>query len=552
MLFRSNNPLNTSTFSSPTGFTVYPSLLDPTTLNFSNFGTLNPGVGPVNVAVTSSDTTVGTITTSPLVFNTGDTSKTSNFKPVGAGSTTVAIAAAANGSGFSTPANYQTFTANVTAPTLSISSPITGVKLQTTANAYLPVAPPSPLTVTVTVADPTVALISSSSTTVGGTTLTFPNISAAGYVPTIYVQGLKVGTTTLTVSAAGFTSASGTVTVKASGFTTYYSQAINTTTFSQPSGVTVYPAMLDPTTLAFYNFGTLSPGVGPVSVSVTSSNTVVGTISTSPLIFNTGDTYQNTTFQPTSAGTSTISLSTPLGFSTPSNYTTQLATVTAPALSISDLVTGVGLEGGTNVYLPVTPPNPVTVTVTSNGTAIAVISKDGTVIGGTTLIFTNVSSAGYLPTIYVQGQSVGSTTLSVSAAGYTSATGNVTVKPSGFVLYYSNNTLSTTTTSSPSNVYVYPAILNPGTRTVYTLGAEVSPGVASSVTPLSVSVTSSSPAVGTITNSPVMFLPGDTQHYVTFTPLTSGTTNLDVVQPTGLPTGFTTPSTGTETVVTVQ
>ena len=114
---------------------------------------------------------------------------------------------------------------------------------------------------------------------------------------------------------------------------------------------------------------------------------------------------QQFTFKPVSAGTATLAISgTPTGFSTPSQYQQITATVTAPTLSINSVNTGLNLENTTNVYLPVAPPNPVTVTVTSSGPDIATISTDGTVVGGSTLTFTNVTSAGYLPAIYVQGR----------------------------------------------------------------------------------------------------------------------------------------------------
>ena len=78
----------------------------------------------------------------------------------------------------------------------------------------------------------------------------------------------------------------------------------------------------------------LSPGVAAVSVPVTSSNTAVGTISTSPVVFHAGDSYQTTNFQPVAAGTSTVAVSTPASYSTPANYTSIVATVTAPTLAL--------------------------------------------------------------------------------------------------------------------------------------------------------------------------------------------------------------------------
>ncbi len=81
-------------------------------------------------------------------------------------------------------------------------------------------------------------------------------------------------------------------------------------------------------------------------------------------------------------------------------------------------------------------------TVTSNNGTIATITKDGSVAGGTSLTFTNVTSTS-VGTIFVQGRGLGATTLTVQAAGYNDGTSNVTVDPSGFILNVSNFTTNT-------------------------------------------------------------------------------------------------------------
>jgi hypothetical protein len=66
-----------------------------------------------------------------------------------------------------------------------------------------------------------------------------------------------------------------------------------------------------------------------VTVPVTSSNTAVGTITTSPLTFTAPNLTVNTEFDPVGVGTSTISVGTPStgGFSTPNNFRQITATV---------------------------------------------------------------------------------------------------------------------------------------------------------------------------------------------------------------------------------
>jgi trimeric autotransporter adhesin len=531
---------STTTFSSPTQLNVSTAVLTPDTLTVSQIGLpINPGHAPINVPVSSSSTSVGTITSSPIVFHPGDTTDTTTFKPVAAGMTNLTLGTP---TGFSTPSQYQQVTATVTAPAISVGNLTIGVRLQTDAYISLPVAPPAATTVTVTSSSGTIAAISKDGTVVGGASLTFPNVTTSG-VGYVYFQGESTGSATLTVSAPGYTSGTSTITVDPSGFAFYGTPNFTTTTFSSATSLMVYPVALAPDTLAVAQFNyQISPGVGPVSVPVTSSNTPVGTISTSPLVFHPGDSSNSTTFQPVAAGTSTISVGTPTGFSTPSNYTQGTATVTAPAISIGNPSTGAKLQTTLGIYLPVAPPNPVTVTVITQGPAIATLSNSNTVVGVTTLTFPNVTS-GYVGTIYVQGQTVGSTTITVSAPGYTNGIGSVTVNPSGFA-FGGNTSFTTTTTSGPQTLTIYPYALTPGTLTIVSYPLEVNPGLGA----ISVPITSSDKTVGTITTSPIVFNAGDSSDTSSFQPLAVGTSTISI----GTPTGFSTPSQYQQITATVQ
>jgi hypothetical protein len=433
-----------------------------------------------------------------------------------------------------------------------VSSVTTGVNLQNQIAINLPVAPLTPVTVTVSVPTPTfyvpdAATISNSQTVAGGTTLTFTNVTST-YVGTIYAQGQSTGSTTLTVAAPGYTSGTGTITVDPSGFI-LNTATITTTTFSAATAVTVYSAILNPGTLTVYNYGyLLNPGVVPVTVPITDSATNVGTLSSNSLVFSAGSTFQTVSFQPVSAGTANITLGTPGGFSTPSVDQQITATVSAPVISVESVLTGANLQYSLPIALPVAPPNPVTVTVTSNGPAIATISSSGTVVGGTTLTFPNVSSSNYynVGTIYVQGQSVGSTTLTVSAPGYTNGNSTVTVDPSGFV-FLSPPDIMTTAASGPSSFYVYTAVLTPGTLTLYNYGYGLNPGIGN----VSVPVVSSNTSVGTITTSPLVFTPGSEYVGSAFQPLGTGTSTISIQTPQ-TPSGFSTPSQDTQGSATVQ
>ena len=82
----------------------------------------------------------------------------------------------------------------------------------------------------------------------------------------------------------------------------------------------------------------------------------------------------------------------------------------------------------------------------------ALLTSNSSQVGSNVLTFTGINSTS-TPTFYVQGQNVGqgqaavNCVLNVTATGYTSANGNITVDPSGFVLQGQNlqNGIITTT-----------------------------------------------------------------------------------------------------------
>ena len=84
--------------------------LDPLTLNPTSAQPLRGGHASVSVDVTSSNTTVGTIVGSPVVFSANQSSKTVQFDPLAVGTTTLTVAPPA---GFSTPINLQQIIATV-------------------------------------------------------------------------------------------------------------------------------------------------------------------------------------------------------------------------------------------------------------------------------------------------------------------------------------------------------------------------------------------------------------------------------------------------------
>lgn len=521
----------TTTFSAATGISIRPAVLNPSSLTVIGYGLLNPGISTVNVSLTSGTPTVGSVVTSPVAFNGGDNLLSTSFQPVAAGTTTLTLSSVI---GFSTPstASSQQITVTVTAPPIATGGDVTtGVNMQQSVYVFLSVPPPSAVTLTVTSNNPAIATISKSATVVGTTTLTYAGVTN-GSALSLSLQGLALGTTTLTVSAPGYSNSTINVTVDPAGFVIYSPQSFSTTTFSAPTSIGVRPAVLSPGVLTVIGYGAVNPGIGSVSVPFASGTPGTGTI-TSPVLFNAGDSLVSANFQPVGAGTTTLTLGNVAGFSVPSAAATQqiTATVTAPTIVISgNVATGLNLEVASYVYLAATPPSAVNVNVTSNNPSIAVLSKSATTTGSATLVYAGITNTSAL-SFYVQGLATGTTTLTISAPGYSNATINVAVDPSGFVIYNLGN-FSTTTFSTATSINVRPVVLNPGILTVLDY-AYLNPGIGA----VNLPITSGTPGTGTIT-SPAVFNGGDLTQTVSFQPVTAGTTTLTL----GAVGGFSTPS----------
>ena len=169
------------------------------------------------------------------------------------------------------------------------------------------VAPPSPVTVTVTSNNGTIATITKDGTVAGGTSLTFTNVTSTT-VGTIFVQGRALGTTTLTVQAAGYNDGTSNVTVDPSGFILNMGNFTTTTSAANTTLQSRRGASSHPTTLNYSQSQPLRGGL-TVNVPVTSSDYErrhdrgqSGDRSTPATSLNFG-----TAFDPAAVGTTTIS-----------------------------------------------------------------------------------------------------------------------------------------------------------------------------------------------------------------------------------------------------
>ncbi|MDT8068261.1 MAG: PKD domain-containing protein [Terriglobia bacterium] len=488
---------------------------------------VRPGAAPVNLGITSSNTGVATVT-SPISFAANVASATSTFHPVSGGTTTVAIQTP---SGFSTPTQYQSITANVGLPGMTTKTAFTiGKDLQQPNTVTLNTAPASPVAVTVTSNSTAVAVLSTDPASAGTGSLTFNNIT--GSTPNFYIQGISIGSTTLTVSAPGYADTTIHVTVNPSGFimdTGSFNANVNDT-----KTVNIAPAVLDSTTLNYIGLQPLRGGVS-ASVGLTSSNTAVGTITT-PVAFASNQSVGSATFHALADGETTLATVAPAGFSTPMTYGSITASVGLPGLTTNTQVTvGKDLQQSNTVTLSTTPTTPVDVTIASSSTSVATVSTDPTVAGTGTVTFSSISST--TPNFYIQGISQGTTTLTVTATGYATTTINVTVNPSGFIITSADfNAI----TGSDTPVGVASALLDANSN--FLVVQPVRGGIS-----IQVPMSSDNTSAGTIT-TPVTLSSSQSAGSATFHAVAVGTTHVNV----GTPTGYNTPTSRTSVTATVQ
>jgi hypothetical protein len=171
-----------------------------------------------------------------------------------------------------------------------------------------------------------VATISADPTAVGGASITFPLVTGTA-TPYVYVQALSVGEgTELRVTAAGYDQWITTIQTVPAGFhITLPSADFTTTAGAGDRTVRVAAASLD-ASQRVDEVQRVRGGTTP-SVEVVSSDPTVGTITVSPLLFTGDDAYRQTAFTPLAAGTTTISVVQPAGFTAPIARTSVVATV---------------------------------------------------------------------------------------------------------------------------------------------------------------------------------------------------------------------------------
>src|SRR5207248_7935337 len=139
------------------------------------------------VAIASSDSTIGVADS--VHFTGGDgTSKTTAFHPIGGGS---AILTVREPTGFTTPTGRISATATVSEPSMTLSDMTIGQNLEDSQVLVLGApAPAGGVSVTVSSADSSKMLVSTSPTTQGSASVVLTVPAGMTIVPAVYVQAL--------------------------------------------------------------------------------------------------------------------------------------------------------------------------------------------------------------------------------------------------------------------------------------------------------------------------------------------------------------------------
>jgi hypothetical protein len=538
-----------------TPLTVSAAMLN-SSLNFLAVQPVANGSTPT-VNVTSSNTSLGTISTSPLTFTAGVSSQTTNFVAAStssnsAASVTLNVSAP---SGFSTPAQDTSLTATIDATGMTATNATVGNGLETTAQVTLEGV--APVATVVTIKSPlSSVLFSTTSTGTGSTQIQITIPQGFTHTPPFYVYGAaNSGTVTYTASAPNFNQTTGTVTLQPAGFVMQGPLGLGSSSFpasvGTTQGITVIAAMLN--SGGGYVAQQAVAGAGSVTVNLTSSNTMVGTI-TSPVVIAGGTSNNIATFTPLSSGTTSLTLvGTPAGFSTPSVDTQINASIAAPSAQVTSGVTvgnQLALQGTVNLSQAPASNETVTLTVTSGNMLLAVNPTDA----GSGSIQITIAAGSTTGNYYIYGlASSGTAGYSATASGYTSGSGTVTLAPSGVVLAAPSGLGLlgfTASVGTPQTLTVYTCTLNPAqsnkSSVVEQLAGFVVNGVTATINDLS------GGAFGTLSPNPVTIPAGASSANVTFMPTvdTPPKTTFELLLAT--PSGFTTSGNDTSLQVSVS
>lgn len=488
---------------------------------FEKLQTVRAGLA-LEVPILSSRPEVGQVSNSPLIFDSASSaSQSTTFEPQAVGQTRVSVIQPPQ---FTAPVNRnESVLFNVGLPDIELEAFAVGEDLQLQHEVRLSEWPPEAVDVTLSIADPSIALVSGTQDQPGSASIFFGNVS--GSTTRFYVQGIEQGTTTLTVAAPGFAPAQATIEVTASGFYIASPTLIDTTPISRPTPISVRPFQLieaDPP----WNDPQIRAGL-TVAVPIFVKDPAVGQLVASQVVFEGGVGVARTVdFFPAGLGSTQISIVQPQGFeSLPEDRQFIDVTVDLAEFQIPEMGAGVNLQSNELLRLSTTPGQPVDVLLTIEDPSIAVISKNRDEVGTASVLFENWQTS-WGQTLYLQGLVRGTTMLTASADGVETIQVPVTVSDSGFYID-SPSSIITSVNSYPRSIQVRAGQLSPD-------GSVISSQNVRAGLTLEVPIVTDHPQVGFMTVSPILFSSSGLVTPVTrFDPVSPGETTIRLIQPTG-------------------
>lgn len=434
-------------------------------------------------------------------------------------------------------------------------------------NVFLGTSNHPDLNVTLTSSDPSRLLLAQNNTTVGSGTLSL-FVPAGNTTASYYVQMVDTATAptvTVNATASGFSPATFTFVPVAPSV----DLSIGTTTTSLSADYTFRAEIGAASTLnGMDSYQEIRPGGTPITITITSANTAVGTLVTTAQPGGAGSVtvqigpnqYQSPStvasggvaFRPVGAGTVQVRASAP-GVTT-LNTGQQTVTVTSPVITSSGNQVGLGLMRQFSGFLSGGNVAGATVRIVSSDSSRVLLSTTNTGTGSGTIdvaVPANNTTFPYWVHV-IEGTQTGTVPIQLTSNGYVAATPNVTVVQSAVELTSRLSTSTTLSADIPIGARIGTAF---GTNSVN----EYLP-LRAGAAPLSVTLASDTPSVATfvdqggVTGTPrtVTIQPG--QYFSPTGATTAGGYSVRLVGAGAsvmrvAATGFITPNSGIDTLV---
>ncbi|MCE5313769.1 MAG: hypothetical protein ABFD49_00170 [Armatimonadota bacterium] len=321
------------------------------------------------------------------------------------------------------------------------------------------------------------------------------------------------------------------------GFVFYGDSSIsfNKYTGDAYTSIQISCALLDPVTHAvLYNSQCLSYNTTGVKVALSNLNPAVVTLVDNPLVIDGWESpymyneYYTARIKKLEYGSTAISLSTPTGFTTPSEKQQLTLNVVHPKIDDASADIGCNLQLAKYVSFQTGPSSTADVTLSVDDESIATLSTDPLLEGSKTVILTGAKSG--FAKYYVQGCSIGTTNLTISAPEYTPASSTITVNPSGFVLDLSS--ITTNKYAANTSIAIKSAMLSPDTLSILQY-QNLRGGLS-----VDIPIDTSDAGVGIVTTNPATITANSSSATDSFDPVGVGSCVISL----GTPHGFQIPS----------